>query len=90
MIGAVITCAVFAIVIGGLFGVAYYLQRHPEKRGASSRGSGMLTASFDEIFHPSAPNARDDLDREKRLVVPAPAPDGDRGVADGRIRIDLR
>ena len=90
MVGVVVTCAAFAIIIGALFGVAHYLRRHPEKRGPSSRGSGLLTASFDELFHPSAPSARDDLDREKRLVVPAVAPDGDRGVADGRIRIDLR
>jgi hypothetical protein len=81
--------AAFAVVILGLFAVAFYLVRHPEKRGASTAGSGLMTAGFDEVFNPHAAKARDIIDQEQRLVVPAPSPDDDKGIADGRIRIDI-
>ena len=52
--------------------------------GASLVGMG------DEVFAPSRYEAAIELDRQ--TVLPAPAPlagDGDRGIYDGRIRIDL-
>ena len=81
--------AAFAVVIVGMFALAAYLIRHPDKRGASTAGSGLMTAGFDEVFNPHAANARDIIDGEQRLVVPAPSPDDDKGIADGRIRIDI-
>lgn len=51
---------------------------------ASAPASGMMLAGYDQVFNPHAVSARDEIDREQRLIVPAPAPDGDWGIADGR------
>ncbi|CAN5238613.1 hypothetical protein BH11ACT3_BH11ACT3_05700 [soil metagenome] len=65
-----------------------YLRRHPDQRGASS-ATGGLVGSVDDVFHPEGAAAALALDEEQRLVQPIPTPDGDKGIADGRIRIDL-
>jgi len=74
MVGVLI-CMAFAAVVAALFVAARYLFRNPAKRGSGSVGSGLLTASLDEVFHPRAADAQADLDREHRLIVPAPTPD---------------
>ena len=90
MIGALITIAVVVVLIAIFLATPAYLRRHPDKRGSGSPGSGLLGAAFDNVFHPSAVVAREELDEQQRLVVPAPSPDGDKGISDGgRIRIDL-
>lgn len=63
------------------------------KRGRSSRGSGSLASGvlggLDLAFNPMGAEAREDLDVEQRHVVPAPSPDGDKGISGRSIRIDL-
>jgi hypothetical protein len=49
--------------------------KRPRMRGASAPGSGLLSASLDQIWQPSAATARDILDAEQRHVVEVPAPD---------------
>jgi hypothetical protein len=87
---AVLIVTTFVVVIVGLFVGAWWMIRHPRHRGASAPGSGLMSASFDEVFHPHAATSRDIVDAEQRLVVQAPAPDDDRGIASGRIHLDLR
>ena len=90
MVGALITIAVAVLLIAVFFATPAYLRRHPDKRGSGAPGSGLLGAAFDNVFHPSAVAAREQLDEQQRLVVPAPSPDDDKGISDGgRIRIDL-
>ena len=63
------------------------------KRGASARGSGSVASGvlggLDLAFNPMGADTREELDTEQRHVVPAPSPDGDKGISDNRIRIDL-
>jgi hypothetical protein len=80
-----------AVIVGflvTLFALPGYVRRHPEARGSGSGGAGMFGVA-DEIFNPSALDARRSLDEESRLIVPAPSPDGDKGIRDGRITIRL-
>ena len=78
---------IVAVLVSFLF-LPGYLRRHPDKRGSGSTGSGVLGGAFD-AFAPSAAEARAALDEQQRLVVPAPSPDGDLGIGDGRIIIRL-
>lgn len=89
MLGFAVIALGGVAVLAGLAAWTVHLTRHPQKRGPASAGSGLLTAAFDELFHPTAMDARDEQDREQRLVVPAPTPDQDLGMAEGRIRLDL-
>ncbi|WP_382306729.1 hypothetical protein [Herbiconiux sp. UC225_62] len=88
LVVALVLTALAAVVVG-LFAVGAWYRRHPEKRGASAPGAGLMTAAYDEVFNPHAMLARDAIDVEQRLVAPAPTPDGDRGIAGGRIRLDV-
>ena len=57
---------------------------------ATSAGSASLMGIGDEVFAPSRHEAAVELDRQ--TVLPAPAPlagDGDKGVYEGQVRIDL-
>ncbi len=55
----------------------------------SSGGSGVMGIG-DEVFHPTRHEAQIELDRQSVLPAPAPLPgDGDKGVYDGHVRIDL-
>jgi hypothetical protein len=87
--GALIVAGMIAVGLGFL-ALGAYVAGHPELRGASAKGSGLMTAGFDEAFNPSAANARDAIEAETYLVVPAPTPDGDLGISDGKISISLR
>lgn len=93
MLGAIITVAVVVALSALCLATPAYLRRHPNQRGSGSAGSGLLGAAFDNVFHPSAVIAREALDEQQRLVVPAPSPDGDKGVSGrirgNRIRIEL-
>ncbi len=54
-----------------------------------SGGSGVMGIG-DEVFHPTRHEAQIELDRQSVLPAPAPVPgDGDKGVYDGQVRIDL-
>lgn len=89
MVGILIAVGVLVVLSAAFVGVPAYLRRHPEKQGSSAPASGLLGAAFDTAFHPSAVVGREALDAEQHLVVPAPSPDGDKGISGGRVRIDL-
>ena len=89
MVGALICIAIVLVLIAILLATPAYLRRHPDKRGSGAPGSGLMGAAFDNAFHPSAAIAREALDEQQHLVAPAPTPDGDKGIAGGRIRIEL-
>jgi hypothetical protein len=61
---------------------------------AKRKVSGILTGGLgvvDEIFAPTRYETQLERDRETILPAPAPIPgDGDLGIYDGRVRIDLR
>ncbi len=88
MIPALVVIAAMVVMVVGMFAAPRYLRRHPEQRGSGAPGSGLMGAAFDNAFHPSAAIAREALDEEQRIVAPAPTPDGDRGIAGNRIRLE--
>lgn len=64
------------------------------RRGLGRTGQGSLGAMLngaDEIFHGTALRAREDLQAQHNLSIPAPSP-GDRLLEDGRVTLsqDLR
>ena len=60
-------------------------------REGRTSGSVGVASVGDEIFHPTRHEARIELDRQATLPAPAPSPrDGDLGVYDGQVRIDLK
>lgn len=89
MVGTLIVIGVLLLLSATFLAIPAYLRRHPEKRGSGSPGSGLLGAAFDNAFHPAAAVARESLDEQQHYVVPAPTPDGDKGISGGRIRIEL-
>lgn len=74
LVGLLVTAAIVAVVVG-LFLGARAIMKRPGMRGASAPGSGLLSASLDQVWQPSATTARDILDAEQRHVVEVPAPD---------------
>ena len=59
------------------------------KRKTSGTHGGVMGIG-DEVFHPTRHEAQVELDRQTMLPAPAPLPgDGDLGIEDGKIRIDL-
>jgi hypothetical protein len=57
-------------------------------KGRAMGGAGMMV--IDEIFHPTAYEARLDQDRQTSMPAPAPVPgDGDRDVYKGNVKIQL-
>jgi hypothetical protein len=88
MVAALVTVGGIVAVLLLLVFVGVYFRRHPEKQGSGGVGSGVLGGAFD-AFNPSAAGARATLDEQQRLIVPAPNPDGDLGISDGQIRIQL-
>jgi hypothetical protein len=88
MIVAVIVIGLLVVMLVALFAIPAYVRRHPNLRGSGSGGAGMFGVA-DEIFNPSALEGRRALDEESRLIVPAPSPDGDKGIRDGRITLHL-
>lgn len=77
-------------------GVAFYIAQHRgwidlsnKSKSSGSRG-GSVMGIGDEVFHPTRHEAQVELDRQSVLPAPAPvAGDGDKGVYDGKVRIDL-
>ena len=88
MLVAIVISAVVVLVAAALVIAGVRARRGAGMRGSSSAASGVL-GGLDLAWQPSAAVARDELDAEQRHVVPAPSPDGDKGIAGGRIRIDL-
>lgn len=55
-------------------------------RGKSGAAMGAATA-LDQFFNPGAARAREELDHQHELVLPAPSP-GDKLLDEGRIVIE--
>jgi hypothetical protein len=59
-------------------------------KARSSGNVGGAMGIGDEVFNPQRHEAQIELDRQTILPAPAPlAGDGDKGIFDGKIRIDL-
>jgi hypothetical protein len=72
-------------VVGQLLGFVDF----SSKRRSSGTHGGILGIG-DEVFSPRRYEAQLELDRQTRMPAPAPvAGDDDKGIYDGRIRIDL-
>ncbi len=84
---------VLAVVVG--VGVLTWVAQHfgwidLSNKSKTSGSKGGALGIGDEVFHPTRHEAQIELDRQ--TVLPAPAPvagDGDKGVYDGRVHIDL-
>jgi hypothetical protein len=84
---------VLAVVVG--VGILTWVAQHfgwidLSNKSRTSGSKGGALGIGDEVFHPTRHEAQIELDRQ--TVLPAPAPvagDGDKGVYDGRVRIDL-
>lgn len=85
---------IFAGVVVVLIGLGFVAQRMgwidlSNKRRTSGTHGGVMGIG-DEVFHPTRHEAQIELDRQTMLPAPAPLPgDGDLGIEDGKIRIDL-
>ena len=83
-------------IVPALIVVAIVLAVIAQKRGwvdfsdqhKTSGGGGM--GALDEAFNPTRHEAQIELDRQTILPAPAPlAGDGDKGIYNGTVRIDL-
>jgi hypothetical protein len=79
---AVVALIVVAVKLGWID-----LSNKTETTGGSSSS---IVGIGDEVFAPTRHEAQVELDRQSILPAPAPvAGDGDNGIWDGKIRIDL-
>jgi hypothetical protein len=79
---AVVALVVVAVKLGWID-----LSNKTETTGGSSSS---IVGIGDEVFAPTRHEAQVELDRQTILPAPAPvAGDGDKGIWDGKIRIDL-
>ena len=82
---------IIAVGVGALFYVAQHfgwIDLSNKSKAAGPKG-GVLGVG-DEVFNASKYEAQIELDRQ--TVLPAPAPvagDGDKGIYEGKVRIDL-
>ena len=81
-------------IVVALVTLGYLAQRFGlidlSNKARSGGSSGGISGIGDEVFHPTRHETQAELDRQ--TVLPAPAPlagDGDKGVYNGRIQIDL-
>ncbi|MBZ4487680.1 hypothetical protein LQ938_02515 [Microbacterium sp. cx-55] len=70
-----------------VFGVVGIATRRRHRAGDAGAPSSAGLLGFDELFHPSAHNARIAWEAEQMIPVPAPTPDKGPGVIDGDNRI---
>ena len=84
---------IFLIVIvaaGVLFYIAQRFGWIDLSNKSRTSGSSGIAGIGDEVFHPTRHEAQAEMDRQ--TVLPAPAPvagDGDKGIYNGKVRIDL-
>jgi hypothetical protein len=57
--------------------------------GDSAHGSAAVLGVLDDIWHPGAARAREQLDAQNELVMPTPSP-GDKLLEDGKIVVVRR
>jgi hypothetical protein len=80
-----IALAVLLIVIASRLG---WIDFSNKNRSSGTAGGAMGIG--DEVFNPQRHEAQIELDRQTILPAPAPlAGDGDKGIFNGRIRINL-
>lgn len=83
-----LTVAVVLAVPAVFVGVAASARRrHRHGDGAAPSSGGLL--GIDELFHPSAHNARMQWEAEQSIPIPSPTPDRGPGVIEGGARIVL-
>lgn len=84
---------VVVLVVVGLvlvFVVAHHFGWIDLSNKSKSSGNSGAMGIGDEVFHPTRHEAQIELDRQTVLPAPAPLPgDGDKGVYEGQVRIDL-
>ncbi len=85
---------VVILIVVGVGALAYLANRlgwiDLSNKSKTSGTHGSAMGIGDEVFHPTRHEAQIELDRQ--TVLPAPAPvagDGDKGVYDGKVTIDL-
>ncbi|MGX5682731.1 hypothetical protein [Schumannella luteola] len=85
---------VVILIVAGVGALAYLANRlgwiDLSNKSKTSGTHGSAMGIGDEVFHPTRHEAQIELDRQ--TVLPAPAPvagDGDKGVYDGKVTIDL-
>ena len=81
--GAIVVVLLVPIVFGAV-GIAAR-RRHRVGDTTAPSSAGLL--GFDELFHPSAHNARVTWEAEQQIPAPAPTPGKGPGVIDGSGRI---
>ncbi|WP_431279099.1 hypothetical protein [Leifsonia poae] len=85
IVGGIVAFVVLAIVATKLGWVD--LSNKTKRTGGSSGG---VVGILDEVFAPTRHEAQVELDRQTMLPAPAPlAGDGDKGIWDGKIQIDV-
>ncbi len=81
---------VIVVVIGALFYVAQHVGWIDLSNKSRASGGGGIAGIGDEVFHPTRHEAQIEMDRQSVLPAPAPLPgDGDKGIYDGQVKIDL-
>lgn len=86
---AALIITAIVLVIAFLIWYPLFLRRRPGRRFRANSAQSGLVRGMDEVWHPESLAPQAALDEETRLVRPAPAPDPDRGIADGTIRIQV-
>lgn len=83
LLGGVVLVAILLVVASRLGWVDF-------SNKSRSGGSAGIAGIGDEVFHPQRHEAQ--IERDRQTMLPAPAPlagDGDKGIYEGRVRIDL-
>jgi hypothetical protein len=90
---AVFGWGTIAIILSvpAVFDVVAFSARRRQRAGDHGAPSSAGLLGFDELFHPSAHNARIVWEAEQAIPAPAPTPDTGPGVieAGGRITIEV-
>ncbi len=83
--------AVAALILLGYLAYRFgWIDLSDKTRKRSGSSGSSIVGIGDEVFAPTRHEAQIELDRQSMLPAPAPlAGDGDKGIFDGKITIDL-
>jgi hypothetical protein len=88
MTGWIVLAVLVALVVFGVIAQKRGWVDFSDRPKRSGGGGGL--GAVDEVFNPTRHEAQIELDRQTILPAPAPlAGDGDKGIFNGRVRIDL-